>query len=577
MRALTRGWREEAAHVRLLARGFFRRFFENELVSRDGTSGLTVVHLLALLALPSVLMPFLLMLKYMDVVSLMDLPPEMEPRTWTDKAFFISYAMSVVGFLTVAEWDALFLNRRDFHILGCLPLRARTIFAGKLAALLFFPAVFILDTMNIGPLMVPALLMPGASPGEMARYVIAHVAAVSAGGFFAFFLLLAVQAVLINLLGHRHFRRVSPYVQFASFWLYLSFLTLCPKALARFGQSRDSHDLMVRAFPPMWFFGMFQHLSGQKAPEYAELHAIGLTALALVTSAAVLGYVAAYARGPRRMLEHREATAAEPPATGTGLTRLLDRILLRTQLDRAIFRFVTATTLRSPTHRLVLVGYVGVGFALALDGVLATLSHRELRLNRPTAPLLSVQLLLSFFLLSGLRLIFALPAEVRANWVFRLTETGERGRYISAVRKSLHVYSFGLLCVLLSPLYVILWGAQVASLHLLFGLAASSLLIELLLCNFRKIPFTCAYLPGKARITSRWPLYWLAFASYGYWMAEIEEKALAHSTTATALVVLALVSLSAAVRRWSDRSQHASHMVFEEEPEPAMDAIDLKG
>ena len=42
-----------------------------------------------------------------------------------------------------------------------------------------------------------------------------HVVSILAANTFVFFLCVAVQGLLMNVLGYRMFRRVSPYVQFA--------------------------------------------------------------------------------------------------------------------------------------------------------------------------------------------------------------------------------------------------------------------------------------------------------------------------------------------------------------------------
>ena len=59
----------------------------------------------------------------------------------------------------------------------------------------------------------------------------------------------------------------------------------------------------------------------------------------------------------------------------------------------------------------------------------------------------------------------------------------------------------------LLPAHALLWGWRVAGAHLVFGLVLSALLVELLLLNFDKIPFTCTYLPGKANVKGFWPVY----------------------------------------------------------------------
>jgi hypothetical protein len=59
-----------------------------------------------------------------------------------EKEFFICFSMTVMGLVTVIEWEMLFPDRRDYANLTPLPIRLRTMFGAKIAALLAFLAVF---------------------------------------------------------------------------------------------------------------------------------------------------------------------------------------------------------------------------------------------------------------------------------------------------------------------------------------------------------------------------------------------------------------------------------------------------
>ena len=48
---------------------------------------------------------------------------------------------------------------------------------------------------------------------------------------------------------------------------------------------------------------------------------------------------------------------------------------------------------------------------------------------------IAVPLALSLFMLAGLRYLFRLPVELRANWVFRIHEPGKRARPAGGSRK----------------------------------------------------------------------------------------------------------------------------------------------
>src|SRR5579864_1831834 len=103
----------------VLIRHFFGRFFDNELVSRQGEAAASVTKLIGALAAPGMIC-FWLMPKY----TVLALQPARiaEPASLPDKLFFLTFSMAVMGFVTVLEWDALFPDRRDFTILMPLPI-----------------------------------------------------------------------------------------------------------------------------------------------------------------------------------------------------------------------------------------------------------------------------------------------------------------------------------------------------------------------------------------------------------------------------------------------------------------------
>ena len=54
--------------------------------------------------------------------------------TWSAEHFLIATTMLVVGLFAVLSWDSTFPNRRDVFVLAPLPLRSRTLFLAKVAA-----------------------------------------------------------------------------------------------------------------------------------------------------------------------------------------------------------------------------------------------------------------------------------------------------------------------------------------------------------------------------------------------------------------------------------------------------------
>ena len=114
------------------------------------------------------------------------------------------------------------------------------------------------------------------------------------------------------------------------------------------------------------------------------------------------------------------------------------------------------------------------------------------------------------------------------------------------------------------------WGFRDAVLHALFGLGCSLLLSEVLLWKYRKIPFTCATVPGKSRLPYMWWAYVLGFS-----ISLSALSALEKSLFRVPLRFLWFFGIVGAVLAVSALSQRLFiydklTIVYEEEPEPVM-------
>jgi hypothetical protein len=325
-------------------------------------------------------------------------------------------------------------------------------------------------------------------------------------------------------------------------------------------------------FPPAWFLGLYENLGGLRTPVYDELARRALIALGIVVSLALLAYAASYARFLKRSVEI-PSRGAGPAWLYGALRRAADGWLVRHPLERASFYFVGKTMVRNARHRLFLAAYVGVGFALVLETLIAVIARSDTRASYEPA-LRSVPLVLSFFLLSGMRFVFAIPAELRANWAFRLAGCEDRKECLDGTRKAMAAFAIAPLFGLLLPLYAVLWGWQAAVAHILYGFTLSLLLMEILLLNFQKIPFTCSYLPGKAQTPQRWLLYWVGFSTYAYTMANVEIWLLRHPVRLAVFYAMAGLAMWA-MRSWRNSDSEGFRFIFEDEPEPVVRTLDL--
>jgi hypothetical protein len=545
-----------------LIRHFFGRFFDNEFVAQNTEMQVTVTKILALLASPGLLLPFF---RYTMYLGLDAVPPaERLPVLWFDRCFFISFSMLVMGAVTVLEWDALFPDRRDYASLIPLPIKSRTIFFAKIAALVLFLVGFTASVNLASTVLFPVISFRGWVD-QLAWAIVVHGISVLAASAFVFLGLVALEGVLLNILSVRWFRRASVYVQCAMVFVLLSLFFLFPKIASAIPDLKAHNAVTLYLFPPAWFLGVNEVLLGSRDPVFLALARWAVTALATVAIVAALSYTVAYRRHVRRTLESTEGSEELRTRTDKLVSRLADRLAPH-PLERATLAFIGKTIARSPKHRIFLAAYVGVGCAFVLQGLVGSGLKQAW---------LSIPLVLSFFILSGMRYVFTIPSELPANWLFRVTETDQRRHALDGAQSAMLWLAVVPLFIALTPFYFVLWSPGIALAHLLFSVTISILLIEVLLLDFWKIPFTCSYPSGKANVTILWIFYWLAFMTYAYWMATIEAWMVLRPRRLLVFYAIAVVlwfGFEWYRRRWD---QVGFTLTFDDAPEPVVRTLGL--
>jgi hypothetical protein len=233
-------------------------------------------------------------------------------------------------------------------------------------------------------------------------------------------------------------------------------------------------------------------------------------------------------------------------------------------VECAVFHFIGQTITRSVKHRLFLATYGGFGAALAV-----------LTFTVGPSGLLQLPLTLSFVLVSGLRAAFNFPSELRANWAFQVSETTGLRDYLAATRKWVVVCAILPLFLLLSPMEFVCLRWTVALFHLGFGVTLSVLLMEILFVGFRKVPFTCAHLPGKVNLTWLSAVYVFGFTMYSRIMASFEAW-LSTAPLAAFLFFGCAASAGLLLAHWHGRMLGgATALDYEDPGEPVIRTLDL--
>jgi predicted permease len=558
---------EERRQFRILYRDFLFRILDLELLASRGEAQRLLTQFAALLAAFS----FTFSIYFVPRYGLSNLPWEkLSQLGWVDQDLLIATTMAIAGMFTVLAWNNVLPDRRDCLIFGLLPVRTRTIFLAKLAALATALGVAIAALNIFSGIAYPfAIAAPGGGAMAVLRAFAAYWTAMLAAGLAVCCALLAVQALAANLLTYRLFLKLSSVLQMAAFFAILGLYFLKPP-----------YRQGLTWVPSFWFLGLFQKLNG--TPGFDSLAARALDVLAAVCPLALVAFSLAFVRHNRRIVEQPDIAPSDRSRPAMRLVSWFAAKLIPRTVERAVLLFTARTIARSRHHRLLLAAYGGIGLAVALayarDLLYGAHSYERLwsnpQWNRPNPELLVGSLTMLFFAMIGARAVFSQPIALRSNWIFRLTAVQRAANYFAAVRKSLFALIAVPVLAAWSALFFAIWPANPAARHIVFLAAAALLMAQLLLARFRKIPFACSYLPGKANLHVKLGLYAIGFLFVTSLAIELEYKALGNARTYVILLGILLAWTLWAYRR--NVSAADDEILFDEVPPSEIESLNLR-
>jgi hypothetical protein len=435
----------------------------------------------------------------------------------------------------------LFPDRRDFLILTPFPIRLRDLFGAKLAALGLFLLAIVVAANAFPVILLPifSAYIKQAHAAGVLRLMCAQVVGTGAAAAFAFFAVAAFQGLLINLATPRFFRRLAPWIQMLGMSLMVLSLLLFPIYAASLRFLVETHPGWLRLFPPYWFAGVYELMLPRADPFFASLGVFGWKALGCAIAVFCITWAVGFRRHYRRTLESEDSPGG----------RRLDSVLspfTGSPEETAVFRFTGQILARSTKHRLFLATYWSVGVSL---GLLVLGVVRDGRLGVSPEGLRSFPLLVTFFVISGFRAAFQFPAELPANWLFRMAEAGWGAASRRAARKRVIASGLAPALLLFLPVEVVAWGWKTGLFHSVFQLGAGALLTEALFWNFDKVPFTCSYFPGATNLAVLAGLYLYGFTNYSFMAADLEAS-LERNPAQAVLCLAAATAALMAIWRW---------------------------
>lgn len=448
-----------------------------------------------------------------------------------DTAFLLSIPMLVVAALTALHAGALFPDDLDYRVCMVLPVRRATVFRAKLAALAIFVSAAVI-TVHIA--LLPLLLLMWGGEGlrhavlvRLPVFLLAGLAASVA----TLTTVVAIHGLMLTLLPAR--MRPAGVAALRSVML-AALVVLVPFAvrLSSTGSALAARAAWLEAVPPMWFVGVEQIALGRSDPFAARLAWLGVGALMVSLALAIGVYTHMY----RRFDGPAAAVAPGPSDRRWSVRRWWrGRAATRGACD-GVYAFSVATLWRSPLHQGVYTTLAACGLGLVVQ-----------RGAGDGPAVLAIPFVLILLSCAALKSALSLPHQWRANWIFRQAErAASRPQQLRSVTTLF--WRFGILLPIVAAVPVLLWVGGVRVLTTVpVALACGWLLVECLLRQWRRIPFTCTYLPGRRAMAHTVLIVLNSYVVFTLAGVVLSHVALAHPTVVAVLLLL-LAGIATALR-----------------------------
>jgi hypothetical protein len=521
---LRRRWRTfQRTPLGGLLRLFVGRMFHGGAEAGSDSLGMGVGVLVILLAMPGLLASLLMLEEYGSLIRYMRGDGVFDPfgAALPDEYFFIVLSMFVTGVATLSRWDSLFLDRRDYVNLVPLPVSLGNIFWANFSAIVALAGCFTIVVNAVSLILFPAAVVGSQdSILLLLRFAAGHAVAVFMASAFSFWFVFATAGLLLGVLTSPMFRRLSLVARFAIAIVLLGMLgsvfTVSQFVL-------DTPHYRAALLPPFSFLGLARTVWGRgEEPLVADMTKAAFASLGVVVLVSLLAYTLSFRRAFISIPETPDAGPLPRAKVSFSLPAYLSAALL-TPPQRACYKFVAKTLLRSEEHLQVLMGFIAVGVVAAANvlasppGVKSILSGET-----PSVEFLSVPLILSYCLVIGIRFAFEMPVDLRANWIFRISLEHHWTEAREISRRVLLVFSLSWLVPACFLVTLIFWSWVAALLHTVVVILCTVALVELSLFKFRKLPFTCAYPPFKSHSGLIALAYLFGFMVFTTYIAQME-------------------------------------------------------
>lgn len=385
----------------LLFDNAWRRFTRLDGLARDADPRSVLALAAIACGVPGAFLAFILALPVMigGHWQLVDARPVLHELAW--------FSALLVALAALLEWDALLPDPGDCAVLVPLPVARRTVALAHAAALAALLAI-LMGAVNVSSLML--IPMFDAVHATFLMGVARQAGGVVITAVIAFSAIVILRALALGCAAIPVLRHVGPLLQMLGLVGVIAALLVLP---------------VQSELRWAWGRGFASPLPLAPWAALLAVVAIGLFALA----------------GQRAFLPWQPARSSTRRLWGNPWMR-------GTPASAAVRRFTFRTLARGSRQRAVMDAWFALGAGVALaSAVRLSGTGQAPTLAASVRVALSAPLVLELFLLTGLRSSFAVPIEIRANWIFRLRAGQWSAKLAGAARAVMYAY----LGVLLLP------------------------------------------------------------------------------------------------------------------------------
>jgi hypothetical protein len=408
---------------------------------------------------------------------------------------------------------------------------------------------------------------------------------------------MSIQGVIVLCAPGRYLRPLSVGARTAMLCGTVVLLPLAgrlPDHAARFAEESPLLYLM----PPAWFAGLQRFVVGVGGGYSMTMAALAIGSFAAVAAIVTLCYTILYQRFDV-VIVRANMTSRQSDAAPTRIGYQSDPVWTAIRLDSdpvpisvrhrsepttlrlrhrsdpdpqaaVIQRFATRTLWRSPLHQVVFLGITACGVGWVTNSLLAAGFIDWIQQGGVAPPSLAraataVPFVLLLAGVTGLRGALLLPQDPRANWIFRINDLDAHrpGQLDAVERLFMRLVVLPVIAIALPLQWAVLGGDAIPALAI--GYLCGVLLVEAVISNWRRIPFTCSYIPGKRHVAESVLLALLivlVFMMIGRGLVAISR---AHPSRFV-IVLGVLLTITALVRRRRLASWGQTPLMFDDDP-----------